>query len=217
MADQLQIDRDRLYERIKEAEVFTKHFGSFTKTDYEVLMFTVFLDSMDEKVRDYDISVALGITESKVRTLRVKSQLFYPRELKWIEQLTEALENGYYEDGVITITLEDPSVRNKIRDEVEKQCGTVNLSLNSKQLVLPLESYLILAACAEPNAEDVLKKLNEQFNKNEEVKGKIQKEKFRARIFNRGVDLVRFLPILLTIYTEGRPIVEAIIKLITKQ
>ena len=214
MSNGLQIDRDKLYERVIEAGLFTKQFGSFTKTDYEVLMFTVFLDSMEGDVWDYDISIALGITESKVRALRVKSQLLYPRELRWVEHLTEALEHGSQDDGMITITLEDPSVRNKIRNEVEKQYGTVNLSLNSKQLVLPVESFLLLAACAEQDANSVLKQLNEQFINNKEVVGKIQKEKFKARIFKNVKNIPDLLQSALNIYTLGRPIVEAVIKLI---
>ena len=58
-----------LTNRIEEAELFTKRFGSFSKADYEVLMFTIYLDSLCGEVRDYDISIDLGITESKVRNL----------------------------------------------------------------------------------------------------------------------------------------------------
>ena len=177
-------------------------------------MFTAFLDSMKGEIRDYDISIALGITESKVRSLRVKSQLLYPRELKWVEQLTLALEHGFYEDGMITVTLEDPSVRSKIRNEVESQYGTVNISLNSKQLVLPVESYLLLAACAEQDSESVIRKLNDQFNDNEEVEGRIQKGKFKARIFKGVKDIGSLLQAATTIYTVGKPIVEAVMKIV---
>lgn len=210
----MKIDKDKLYQLIEEAELFTKHFGSFTKSDYEVLMFTVFLDYLKGEVRDYDISLALGITESKDRTLRVKSQLLYPRELKWVEELTMALDHGFYDEGMITVTLENPSIRNKIRNEVESQYGTVNFSLNSKQLVLPIESYLLLAACAEQDTDSVLFKLNEQFNKNEEVEGTIQKEKFKARIFKNVNNMGELMQNVIAIYTIGRPIVEALIRLV---
>ena len=87
---------DSIVERVQEAEVFTRKFGSFSKSDYEVLMFTVYLDSLKEPVRDYDISITLGITESKVRSLRVRSQLLYPRDFDWKEELAKSIENGYY-------------------------------------------------------------------------------------------------------------------------
>jgi len=111
--------------------------------------------------------------------------------------------------------LEDPSVRSKIRNEVESQYGTVNLSLNSKQLVLPVESYLLLAACAEQDTESVLRKLNDQFNENEEVEGKIQKGKFKARIFKGVKDMSALLQSAMTIYQVGRPIIEAVVKIVS--
>lgn len=214
MANEIKMDKDKLYRLVEDAELFTKRFGSFTKADYEVLMFTVFLDSLEGEVRDYDISIALGITESKVRTLRVKSQLQYPRELRWVEDLTKALDHGFFDNGMITVTLENPSVRNRIRNEIESKFGTVGFSLNSKQLVLPVESYLILAACAEKDADSVLKELNNQFIKNEEVEGKIQKGRFKDRIFKNVNDLGVLIQNVTAIYTAGKPIVEALIRLV---
>lgn len=39
-------------------------------------MFTVYLDCLeDEEVSDYDNSIELGLTESKVRSLSIKSPL----------------------------------------------------------------------------------------------------------------------------------------------
>lgn len=208
------IDIDKLGELIKESELFTKRFGSFNKSDYEVLMFTAYLDSIGKNVRDYDISVALGITESKVRLLREKSQLQYPRDILWVNQLSEALKNGFYDDGMITVTLEDPSVRNRIRYEVESKYGTVNLTLNSKQLILPVESFLLLAACAEEDSDTVLAKLNTEFDRNEEIKGKIQKGKFKTRLFRNVSNVGTVLQSITAIYTLGKPIIERIIELL---
>ena len=35
---------DHLLTRIEQSELFTNRFGSFNKSDYEVLMFTAYLD-----------------------------------------------------------------------------------------------------------------------------------------------------------------------------
>ena len=43
--------------RLSEAEMFTRRFGTFSKSDYETLLFTIFLDSLDSPARDYDISI----------------------------------------------------------------------------------------------------------------------------------------------------------------
>ena len=208
------IDKEKLKSRIEESQLFTNRFGSFSKDDYEVLMFTVYLDSLTSPARDFEISRDLGITEQKVRSLRVKSQLQYPREINWVEQMRQALEDGSYDDGMITITLEDPSVRNRIRYEVESKSGTVNLSLNSKQLVLPVESFLILAACAEKDPDKVLQSLNKKFAGNEEIKGTIQKDKIGKKLFKGVTNIGELLQAGLTIYTVGRPIIEQVIKLV---
>ena len=174
------IDPAALRSRVEQAQLFSRRFGSFAKSDYEVLMFTVYLDSLTVPARDYDISIELGITESKVRSLREKSQLLYPRELNWQEELAAALEKGHYDEDekTVTVTLEDPSVRNKIRSDIEREFGVVNLSLNSRQLVIPLESLLYLAIIADGGDSDALiDKLNETWSTAKELSERITMDK----------------------------------------
>ena len=97
--------RDIVAKRLDEAQLFTKHFGSFSKADFETLLFSIYLDMLDKPVRDYDISVELGITESKVRSLRIKSQLLYPRQLLWEEELKKALSKGHFNENDCSISI----------------------------------------------------------------------------------------------------------------
>ena len=54
---------EKLPALIERSGLFTNRFGSFNKSDYEVLMFTAYLDSLDEnEINDYEISIDLGIT-----------------------------------------------------------------------------------------------------------------------------------------------------------
>ena len=203
-----------LLNRIEEAQLFTNRFASFNKADYEVLMFTVFLDCLEGDTRDYDISIALGIPESKVRTLRVKSQLQYPREIRWEEKLVTAIEHGSYDPitKMITISIEDPSVRNRIRYEVESKYGTVNLSLNNKQLILPVESFLILAACAEEDTGATIKKLNKELKKSKI--GEIEKGNLKSRFLKDVDDVGSLVGNLGSIFTTGTAIISVVAKLI---
>ena len=203
--------------RMDESDLFTRRFGSFSKSDYEVLMFTIFLDSITEQLRDYDISIALGITESKVRNLRVKSQLMYPRKLEWTEELTKSIEHGYYDKttGQITVTFEDPSIQNLMKNKIEESFGTVGQTLNVKQLVLPVESFLLLAAFAEQDENDVLTKLNEELARESTNVATIEKKKFKERFMSGIPDAVSFVTSLLSIYSAGRPIVEAVLSKIS--
>ena len=180
-------------------------------------MFTIFLDSTTEPLRDYDISIALGITESKVRNLRVKSQLMYPRKLEWTEELTKSIEHGYYDKttGQITVTFEDPSIQNLMKNKIEESFGTVGQTLIVKQLVLPVESFLLLAAFAEQDENNVLTKLNEALAKESANVATIEKKKFKERFMSGIPDAVSFVSSLLTIYSAGRPIVEAVLSKIS--
>lgn len=207
--------KEKLAKRINEAKLFTKDFGSFSKADYEVLMFTVFLDCIEGEPKDYEISIQLGIPESKVRSLRLKSQLQYPRDIKWEENLVTAIEHGTYDrtTKMITVTIEDPSVRNMIRFEVESRFGTVNLSLNSKHLVLPVESFLILAACAEKDTDETLKKLNKELKKSK--LGEIEKGKLKNRVLKTVSDIGSVLGSVTNVYTAGAAIIVAVSSLIS--
>ena len=205
--------------RLNEAELFTRRFGSFSKSDYEVLMFTIYLDSLEEPVRDYDISIALGITESKVRNLRVRSQLLYPKEIRWQEELAAAVAHGYYDSQTkqITVTIEDPSVQSLIKNTIEKNFGIVGQSLNTKQLVLPVESFLILAAYAEDDVDKVLMQLNKQLQKLSFDTAKIEKKQLKARFFNAVPDAISFINSVISVYQVGVPIVTSVLELIKNQ
>ena len=200
--------------RLSEAEVFTRRFGTFAKSDYETLLFTIFLDSLHAPARDYDISIALGITESKVRNLRIRSQLLYPKELKWQDELAIAIQHGNYDSysKQITVTIEDPSVQNLIKNIIEKNFGTVGQSLNVKHLVLPVDSFLLIAAYAEQDPEKTLKELNNIVQEQSESISIIEKSTLKARFLQKIRDIPQFLATALTIYDIGRPIIENILQ-----
>lgn len=61
------------------------NFGTMQKSDFDLLMFSIYLERILEKSEDeietfsdYELSKLLGITQSRVSTLKVKKQLRYP-------------------------------------------------------------------------------------------------------------------------------------------
>ena len=215
--DSSRILQEALYRRVEEANLFSKQFGSFSKSDYEILMFTVFLDTQQEPVRDYDLSIQLGLTESKVRNLRVKSQLLYPKSLNWIRAISESLEHGFYdrETKQITITIEDPSVQNKIKNVIETNCGHVGFTLNRKQIVLNVESFLILAAFAETDTDETINRINEKYKEVTGTQDRIEKKAFGKRFLHKCTDSIGFINSIAGLFSVGAPIVNAIVKLMT--
>ena len=205
--------KDNLYNRIIESNLFSNHFRSYSKQDYEILMFTVFLDSIKDYVRDYDISIALGIPESKVRNLRLKSQLLYPKELSLADELTKSLSHGYYDSStqMITVTIEDPSVQALIKYNIEKDFGTVGRSLNSKQLILPIESFLLLAAHTENDPDTLLTELNSRLQKETKSTDIVVRKDLKARFLRSVPDIASFLNNIVTLYTVGKPIIQQLL------
>ena len=215
----IKIDKEALSSRIDDSLLFSNRFGSFSKSDYEILMFTVYLDSLKREARDYDISIELGITEQKVRNLRVKSQLIYPREIKLVDQITNAVNHGFYDNGMVTVTIENLSVKNLIKNKIEAEYGTVNLSFNSKQLTLPIESFLILAACLERDSKDTLKQLRKVFNEHQKSIGVVEKKSFGKRIINdvpRVNELLSVINSAASIFVVAKPIIESLNKIIPR-
>lgn len=202
--------------RLSEAEMFTRRFGTFSKSDYETLLFTIFLDSLDSPARDYDISIALGITESKVRNLRIRSQLLYPKELKWQDELAIAIQHGAYDSysKQITVTIEDPSVQNLIKNIIEKNFGTVGQSLNVKHLVLPVDSFLLISAYAEQDPEKTLKELNNIVQEQSKSINVIEKRTLKTRFLQNIPDIPQFIATALTIYDIGCPIIESVLQMV---
>lgn len=177
--------QDNLMKRFEEVGVFTRKFGSFSKADFELLLFTAYLDSYEETVRDYDLSLQLGITETKARNLRIKSQLLYPKDIDEAKELAEAISSGRFNPYTreITITIENPSVRNSIKNTVESSNHNVGISLNSKQLILPVESIVILAILLDESKDDLFERIRTKFNKETVDISKIEKGNYKDRFF----------------------------------
>jgi hypothetical protein len=179
-------------------------------------MFTAYLDSLQRPARDYELSIALGITETKVRNLRIKSQLLYPRELKWVDELSASIRHGYYDKASkqITVSFEDPSVQSLIKNKIEEGFGTVGYSLNTKQLILPVEGFLLLAALAEEDENATIEQLNKAVQAESSLQLRFEKEKINKKILKDIPDVLSLLSKLISIYSGGRPIVEALTSLI---
>ena len=72
---------------------YDKNFGTASKSEIDVLMFSIYINRILEQSEsemntysDYILSKYLGITQSKVKNLKIKKELIYPRdEFRWEE------------------------------------------------------------------------------------------------------------------------------------
>ncbi len=161
--DSLKKDAEN-YRELKKL-FFEKNFGSTPKSSIELLMFHQFIleeesSNMDhamsgltkyESTSDFKIACKLGITPSRVRNLKLKEQLVYPRKnVDWKQYVLKMMEHVRLNenDETVELTIHHPWMFAQIKDYIESQNGQVYIQMNESLLSLPLDSYVILVNAA---------------------------------------------------------------------
>lgn len=161
-----------LFDKIASA-YFDRNFGSMSKSDLEILLFSEYIEHClknNEDFDDYTLSKQLGITQQRVRSLKEKKELKYPHEnFTWADVFAKSLDNAKYDksDRHIKMIIEDINVMNEIRHYIEKRGWYDECSLNKKMLNIPLECFIDIC----------LKDTPENMVISESAKQKIQKIK----------------------------------------
>lgn len=167
---------------------YSRNFGQMSKSDIELMMFDIFMKKMIKdnrdtngtidysKCSDYRISQELGITQQKVKNLKVKSQLVYPVDYDWKLALAKLIKNARFDKQTqkVTLNIPDPNLYLEIRNFIEEQGAYVEVQLNSKILQLRAEDFVDLALVLEPenNRQEIIKcfkKIFEEHHKSNAV------------------------------------------------
>ncbi len=154
-------------------EYYAGNFGRMQKSDFETLLFSIYLDqilnlSKDDpfSYNDYKLSKSLGISQSKVRTLKIKKELQYPRQdFNWQEEFFRISANARYEKGKIKVHIPDPNLYLELKNAVEVAGGFVDLTLNGNSLlqVSPKDFFdLLVAVSGEEDRNVLLKELEKK-------------------------------------------------------
>jgi hypothetical protein len=179
-------------EKIKNFEeisayFFESNFGELSKTDIDLLMLSFYFNNILAKNKksdgtfdysmcsDYKISKELGITQQRVRNLKVKKQLKHPVEFDWQKSLAVLMDNAKYDEKTskITINIPDPNLFVEIQNFIEEQGGYVEIQLNSKVLKIRVEYFLALVISieGEENKDKILKEIKKDIKaSNKDVK-----------------------------------------------
>lgn len=136
-------EKERLFDLIAE-NYFNRNFGSMSKADFETLIFSEYLEHRLNNglpYDDYTVSKELGLTQDRIRKLKERKELKYPRAgFDWKENFVKSLENAKLDrsDNYIKVIIQDVNVMNEIRNYVESNGWYDETSLNKKLLRLPL-------------------------------------------------------------------------------
>lgn len=184
-------DKAKAFDEIAEF-FYDMNFGSTSKSDIELLMFHFYMDAMIQANKidnsnvisyaacsDYKMSQKLGITQQRVRNLKVKTELVYPQnDFRWEESLAYLLRDKknvqFRENGMVTINIPDPNLFYAIQDYIEEYGGYVEIHLNRKILEMRREYLWQLALQLEDKEQQnvIIKYIQKELNK-EKKQGKI--------------------------------------------
>lgn len=171
-------EKVELFDKIA-TQFYEANFGQLSKADMELMMFQIYYEKLVKQSRfedgtidyckcsDYKISHELGITQQRVRNLKVRNQLRNPIEYKWQAALARLTDNARYDrrSGKVIINIPDPNLFLEIQNFIEEQGAFVEKQLNSKILQIRAEYYIALIISMEPekSRKEIVKLLKKQF------------------------------------------------------
>ncbi len=166
---------------------YTQNFGTATKAEIELMMFSLYMDTVIEShnkddvldynaCSDYKISQILGIPQEKVRSLKVKKQARYPRKFDWRKSLESIKDQVVYDKNKnkLIIPLRDPNLYNEIRNFIEENGGYIEIQRGNNCIQIRPEYFFVLLYESAGN-ESEKKKIRAHFNR--ELKRKDKKNK----------------------------------------
>ena len=92
-----------------------------SKADFETLLFHIYIEHLLNNglcFDDYSISKELGISQTKVRSLKAKKELQYPHEgFDWQKAFAEDVKKAVYEENTrsVSIPIDDVNVLTELR------------------------------------------------------------------------------------------------------
>lgn len=152
---------------------FDRNFGSFSKSDFDLLMFHFYINKMNASqshadyniCSDYSISKELGITQQRVRNLKIKENLIYPRSnYDWKKEFAALVKNARFDDNKIKISISDPNLYIEIENYLEERGNYIEKNLNSKLMTIRIEYFIDLCLLFEDekSKKQVIKEIKKQ-------------------------------------------------------
>lgn len=161
---------------------YNSNFGKTSKTDIELMMFDFYMKKMIaenqnedgtvdyNKCSDYKISKELGITQQRVRNLKIKNQLVNPIDFAWEKSFARLINNARYEDKKVILSIPDPNLYLEIQNFIEENGAYVEKQLNSKILQIRVEYFIDLIVSVEPEKtrKNIIDKIKKHFKETQQ-------------------------------------------------
>ena len=142
-------------------QYFYRNFGSLTKTDFETMLFKIYLRHLKRShltTDDYSISRDLGITQSKVRNMKLRIELrdTEPSAVSWEEEFAACVRTAIYDDKkrLVKVMVPEVTVMMELRHFMEVNRWYDEYQLNPKLFQCPIDFFLPL--CEKINGMNIL-------------------------------------------------------------
>lgn len=157
----------------------------------------------------------MGITQQRVRNLKVKKELVYPTQYDWKAALAKLTEYARYDKTTrkVILNIPDPNLYIEIQNFIENQGAYIEKQLNSKILQIRAEYYIELVTSLENEKErkEIIKKLKESCD--DEI---FDERNIGKSLMNTAVNLTTIAANLSDIVSPSNLIGKALIELLMK-
>lgn len=210
---------------------YESNFGQTSKSDIELLMFKFYIENMISvntskdgtidynQCSDYKISKDLGITQQRVRNLKVKKQLVYPIDYDWKKALAKLTENARYEPNTkkVILNIPDPNLFLEIQNFIEEHGAYIEKQLNSKILQLRAEYYidLIVLLESEKKRKEIIKSLKKDFIDQGKDDAVFNEKNIGKSLIEGAVNITMVAANISSFLSPGNCVGKAFIKLLT--
>ncbi len=226
-------EKVKMFDRI--ADFYYKHnFGQASKTDMDLLMFHFYIEKMSSvstggdgtidysRCSDYKISKELGITQQRVRNLKVRNQLVYPpkKERDWKKEFAKLTDNARYDQTSkkVIVNIPDPNLYIEIQNFIEEKGAYVEKQLNSKILQIRAEYYIDLVISFESSKtkEEIIKSLKKQLKDSGKDESVFDENNIGKTLIDGAVNVTTVAANLSTLISPENLVGVALIKLLQK-
>jgi len=223
-------EKIRMFDEIA-GHFYNANFGQLSKADMELMMFNFYIRKMidankneDEtidysKCSDYKISKDLGITQQRVRNLKVKNQLVNPIEFDWKKAFARLIKNARYDTTTnkVIISIPDPNLYYEIENFMEEQGAYIEKQMNSKVLQMRAEYFIDLIVAAEPEEADrkvIIKQLKKELKSQNKDEKKFNEANIGKFLIENSADITTIVANLATVVSAGNPLFTSLTSLL---
>jgi len=205
---------------------YNQNFGTFSKSDIELLMFHFLLEREIRnntngsvlnyyEVSDYKLSKILGITQQKIKNLKIRKQLIYPIQFDWKSSLAGLIQNARYdkESSKMVLSIPDPNLLIEIQNFIEEQGGYFTIQSNGKLLQLRIEYFLELAVLVEDSDQakkKIIKRIKKEIRQAEKHECDFDESSIGKSLLDIGVNVTGILSDIASIASGNNTIAKAL-------